>query len=396
MYNTEDGTYGDHIQFGAEYPITVTANTTYYVRPVFGDVAYINFFEDSEGTNIYQRVQVALTDGSASYDISTQSVAAPKSNLAFMGWSTEAGTDNDDRAVITNTNVTVTEDINYYPVYKSAHWIHFHANPDGETGASYTAPKFVLLGQTAASAEPANPTWKGHTFRYWSETKPVYNENGILQNNPPEFNFNQTLDDRESDVELYAVWANADTTYTVIFWKQRVTDDKNASDANKSFDYAGQETQHATSGTTVNASDYEDQYTGFTVNTAKSDASITVKADGSSVINVFFDRKLLTMQFYKNKNDTNDPSYNSNYWTNGSNRVTTYTGLYGQTLAQNGYSWPEGIWTYYSSATGTTGMSYLGQFVFPTVRDTSGVLFRAYQSSINNSNFPLGPTLEKR
>lgn len=384
VYNPETGTYGDQIQFGPEYPISVTENATYYVRPVFGDVAYINFYEDSEGTNIFQRVQVALTNGSATYDISTQSVNAPKSNLAFMGWSTQPGTDNDGRTVITNTNVTITQDTNYYPVYKSAHWIHFNANPDGQTGASYTAPKFVLLGQTAASARPTNPTWKGHSFQYWSETKPIYNENGVLQNNPPEFNFNQLLDDREGDVELYAVWANADTTYTVIFWKQRVTDDKNASDANKTFDYAGQETQHATSGTTVNASDYENQYTGFTVNTAKSDTSITIKADGSSVLNVYFNRKLLTMQFYKNNNDTNDPGYNSNYWTNGSNRVTTYTGLYGQTLAQNGYSWPEGIWTYYSSSTGTTGMSYLGQFVFPTVRDTAGLLFRAYQSSTNN------------
>ena len=380
-----DGTYGEEIQFGEDNPITVTENATYYVRPVFGDVAYLNFYEDSEGTNIYQRVQVALTDGSAAYDISTQSVTAPKSNLAFMGWSETAGTDNDNRSVITDTNVTVTEDRNFYPVYKSAHWIHFNSNPDGETGASYTAPKYVLLGQTAASAKPANPTWKGHSFLYWSETKPQYDANGNLINSPEEFNFNQTLDNREGDVELYAVWENADTTYTVIFWKQKVTDDKNAS--NKTYDYAGQETVEARSGSTVYASAYENQYTGFTVDADKSDTSITVKADGSSVINIYFDRKLMTMQFYKYGNNTNDPGYDSRYWTNGSNRVTTYTGLYGQTLAQNGYAWPSGMWTYYT-ANGTMAMSYLGQFVFGSeegisVRDPNEVLFRAYQSSTN-------------
>lgn len=387
IYNKADNTYGEQIQFGEDNPITVTENATYYVRPVLGDVAYLNFYEDSEGTNVYQRVQVALTDGSATYDISTQSVTAPKSNLAFMGWSETAGTDNDDRSVITDTNVTVTEDRNFYPVYKSAHWIHFNANPDGETGASYTAPKYVLLGQTAASAKPANPTWKGHSFLYWSETKPQYDANGNLINSPAEFDFNQTLDNREGDVELYAVWANADTTYTVIFWKQKVTDDKNAS--TKTYDYAGQETVEATSGSTVYASDYENQYTGFTVDADKSDTSITVKADGSSVINIYFDRKLMTMQFYRNGNNTApNNGYNWNQWNTSSN-VTTYTGLYGQTLAQNGYTWPSGTWSYYTSDS-TMGMSYLGQFKFGhadgiDVRDPDEVLLRAYRTSTTPS-----------
>ena len=147
IFDTETEEYGEQIVFGQA--ISVTENVTYIVRPFFGDVAYLNFYEDSEGHNIFQRVQVALTNGSATYDISTQSVTAPKSNLAFVGWNESAGADNDDRTAITNTTVTVTANKNYYPVYKTAHWIHFNANKDGETGASYTAPKYVLVGQTA-------------------------------------------------------------------------------------------------------------------------------------------------------------------------------------------------------------------------------------------------------
>ncbi len=384
--NGETVTWGAQIQFdqtisvswGDSSSVTSTSaiiaesdldeDGTYHVivRPNYGEVRYITFYEDSSGTNIYTKLQVPK---GSEYNISLQQLQSPDSEMAFIGWNAEPGTDDDNRQAISGSALTITvdEDVSFFPVFKRGSWIHFHTGPVS-SGATYIAPVFVVAGDTAAGAEPDNPTWKGYQFRYWTQTDLFTGQNGAYvepSSQPQRFNFNSTL---SGDITLYAYWSSSTTSYTVVFWHQNVTDSKSATNAQKTYSFASQNTEHGISNTTVLASSYTAP-TGFVLNTVKSDTSTVINADGTSIINIYYDRQLMYMKFYRQGNQTSAPGYNSDYYNTatGNNRVTVFSGLYGQTLEQNGYSWPSGqMWNYYQTATQTLGMSYLGQFVFPS------------------------------
>ena len=131
---------------------------------------------------------------------------------------------------------------------------------------------------------------------------------------------------------LHAVWEKLpDTGYTVVFWKQSVNDKKDVPEASKTYDYVSSEKRTAPTESQVNATPYDKNkdFPGFIFNSSKT-VSATVNGDGTTVLNVYYNRNLLTINFYAN---TYTPV-----------PTQTMTGLYGQTLAQNGYTWPEGKW----------------------------------------------------
>lgn len=168
------------------------------------------------------------------------------------------------------------------------------------------------------------------------------------------------------DITLYAHWNAGTANYTIVYWQQLVTDDKNATDANKKYEYGGQENRTARVTTTVTPGQVATVPTGFHINTSKSDTSTTILADGTAQLNVYLDRDVITMRFWRQAVN-NAPTFNSNNWLNTS-YADTYTGLYGQTWAQAGYSgWPSPgsgyIWNYYNTNNGSTAKSFLGQFV---------------------------------
>ncbi len=332
-------------------PADLGEDGTYHVKvkAFFGEVVYLTFYEDAGGNNILNKIQIAK---GSNYDISNVTVNAPESELLFGGWASTAGENDDDREVISPTALTnIQNDRPFYPTFKSGHWLTFYAGATG-SGATYTAPAFVIAGGTAAGAQPSNPTWKGYAFQYWTETNLYTGEDGAYvqpSTAPARFNFNSEINESKT---LYAYWTPADTTYTVVFWQQDLSNSKNATDAQKTYSFAEQITEHGTSGTTVYASNYAGRYTGFSLNTNRSQTSVVVNADGTSIINIYFDRNLITMNFTRNYN------------------TTTYTGLYGQTLAQNNYSWPSGYVWQYRDGNQTIQMSYLGQFVLPISGNT--------------------------
>ncbi|MBE6010084.1 MAG: hypothetical protein E7236_05470 [Lachnospiraceae bacterium] len=351
VYDEAGEKWGEKITFGT--PISVTETQTLTVRPYVDEVVYVTFYENAAGTVILNRVQ--LTTG-ADYEVNL-TVPAQKAGMAFAGWAETPGTDGDDRTYINNQTITVDEDTSLYPVFKSAHWITFFTAETG-SGATYIAPVSILADANASSAKPADPVWKGHKFEGWSTTKDADPEKS---GSFTAFNFNQIL---KKDTTIYAQWTAGEATYNVVYWKQNVSDDKNASKKTYSFD--SQETKTATVGTKVNVSSFSKADEGFSFNAGKSDTQVTVNADGTTVLNVYFDRKLITMRFYQSGSSTSKPSYSSSDWTNGSSKVTVFTGLYGQSLAQNGYTWPAGMHSYfYKNGSSTMGMSYLGQFILP-------------------------------
>lgn len=325
---TKDASTPDFDGFGK---VTVNKEETINVYPVFQEVHYV-FFMD--GTDDSSRVSTTK-EGVEGGKISTTDVKLPlESTKSVTGWYT-------DKALTSPAGDTVTlgtKNIKLYPKIEEGHYLQFAS---GE-GATYIAPQFVAANK--GTKKPSDPKRPGYTFVGWSTEK-----NGTTAN----FNFGDTISE---DTTVYAVWkAKANTSYTVIYWKQSVEDSKNAKDSQKTYEYAGSDSRTGTTGSTVSPSytDRNKNYKGFKYNSSKSQ-SVTVAGDGTTILNVYYDRELLTINFY-----TRD------YWSGGWQKYKTFTGLYGQTLAQNGYTWPSQNDWYNRSQ--TSRLTFLDAFIFDTL-----------------------------
>ena len=208
-------------------------------------------------------------------------------------------------------------------------------------------------------------TRSGYTFEGWSASP---------DSATADYTFGGKLSENTT---VYAVWRpRIDTNYTVIYWKQSVNDDKNknADDSQKTYDYAGSDTRTGTSGQTVSPmrSDQNKGYTGFHYNSSKS-VAVTINGDGTTILNVYYDRNTLTIDFYK---------YSRN-WIGGTwTKDDTFTGLYGQTLAQNGYTWPSEYDWYNRSE--SNRLTFLDAFIFDNLEpygDATSISLYRYDSS---------------
>jgi uncharacterized repeat protein (TIGR02543 family) len=306
---------------------------TVYVRPYFGDVKYITLYNEVDGNIIYSRIQVPV--GAEPFDLNTEKAVPPDAltddddeivyvSYAFTGWSRvpadeiETVGHPDTRTELTppDTLISVTAetdeaDLVFYPIFRLSHWVNFFSAPAG-SGATYIPSVYVLSGQTAASAEPSrDPVWEGHNFVGWFTT--VDDDYlSVDETDANAFNFDQELTE---DITLYAHWNRGTANYTIIYWQQLVTDDKNYTDAQKNYEYGGQKNVIGTVNEEVTVGDaYEslksvtiineegetevvDKTLGYEYNRVKSDEGVIVKADGTSVINVYHDRKLIQMVF---------------------------------------------------------------------------------------------------
>ena len=295
----QEGDPGDFNQITAS--VSSTGDVKLY--PVFQQAYYV-FFLDNQG-------RVSTTkEGASGAVIKVSDVTIPlDSTHSVTGWYTDAElTSKVDSVTLTNQNVTL------YPKVEEGHYLYFSSGD----GASYVKPVFVAANHT--TAEPEAPVRPGYTFKRWSAA-----EGGS------EYSFGSPISE---DTTLYAVWeAASDTEYTVIFWKQSVNDSKDAANNAKTYDYAESVTRTGMTGSDASPK-YEDQnkgYTGFSYNSSKS-ASVTINGDGTTILNVYYDRNLLTINFH---------TWQSNgLWSGEWSEYKSFTGLYGQTLAQNGYDWP--------------------------------------------------------
>ena len=207
------------------------------------------------------------------------------------------------------SDVIITGDMTLYPSVAGGHWLIFNDNDpvwDADKGqyvsggASFTPPAFYLDETTV---EPDAPSWTGYSFGGWYTTPDC--------NDGEEFSFGSEL---TANTTVYAKWIPSASQYRVIYWKQRPTDDYDATDAEKTYDYAGsrlvdsgvvtgQIVDLQVSDTRVygaNGTSGEDDQQFFIYNANKTDQSIVVKADGSSVINVYYDRQVITINFSGN------------------------------------------------------------------------------------------------
>ena len=115
-----------------------------------------------------------------------------------------------------------------------------------------------------------------------------------------------------------ALWRTVDTTYTTVYWLQNADDDK--------YSFIGSVKGNAQSGTPVSGGDtltaktplcgntehthnpsdcYPQNFNQLVYNDAKTQKNVTINGDGSTTVNVYYDRKAYTLRFFyarENKN----------------------------------------------------------------------------------------------
>ena len=141
---------------------------------------------------------------------------------------------------------------------------------------------------------------------------------------------------------LTAHWKATEVNYTVNYWQQKVTDDKNATDAQKTYEYVSAETKKETTGTKISASNTK-SYNGFTYNANNSSKDVEIAGDGTTIINVYYDRVLCTVNFYE-------------VTSRGLTKVKTATGLYEASLPKD--TWDTSTYAWYSSYDHGYGWGY--------------------------------------
>ena len=307
--------------------LTITETTTREITAKYEDALYVYFYNPS-GTQIMRTEKVS---DHGAYDFTNISYEVDATHK-IVGWAAKKnGTANIADRITVPTDKT---SVNVYAIIKEGYWISFDSD-----GGSIVDSQFVLNGDKLTLNESTTPTKPGYTFAGW------YNglskvENGATVTSP---------------MTLKAHWNAAEVNYTINYWQQKVTDDKNATDAQKTYEYVEAVTKKATTGTRISATNSK-TYKGFKYNANNSSKDVEISGDGTTIINVYYDRVLCTVNFYIYKS--------SGFWSGDWQITKTVTGLYGANL-------PEGAWdtsTYYwrSDTSDGSGCILLTSFDFET------------------------------
>lgn len=174
-------------------------------------------------------------------------------------------------ALLYNTKAKVAADgSTVVEIYYDRNYYMMSFNLDGGYGVE---PIYARYG---ASVKVENPTKPGYTFSGWEPQVPttVPAENTTYK----------------------AKWTPGESGFTVVFWYENANDD--------GYSYAGSiKPANVAPGTQKSSGDYKNAaFTGrddthFTYNTAKAE-TVTVKGDGSTVLNVYFTRNIYSMRLW--------------------------------------------------------------------------------------------------
>ena len=297
---------------------TVSETEEIIVEARFEGVYYV-FFHNPEGA------VVATKEGRAGDEITTSDVTfAVGAEKSITGW--YEASDYSGSAVESVTLSDSNRDL--YAKVENGFWVTYDSD-----GGSYVAPEFYPAGETAELS--AQPTKNGYSFEGW-------------------YDGNARVDSTTMSVSVKAKWKeNSSADYRVIYWQQKVTDDKNATNAQKTYAYVATETKTGSPGTTVKASSITKSYNGFTKNTVNS-KSVTIAADGSTIMNVYYDRVLCTVNYHV---------WEQQGWSGKWNIKRSVTGLYGANMKE-GEWWTEYYW--YTHKNGGNGCILLTSYDFKT------------------------------
>ena len=308
--------------------LTITETKTRTITAKYENALYVYFYNPA-GTQIMRTEKVGDHEVHGYTDVSYDVDSTHK----LVGWAAERnGTTNIAASIAVPTDKT---SVNVYAIIKEGYWISFDSD-----GGSIVDSQFVLNGDKLVLDKNTNPTKPGYTFAGWYNDSTKV-ENGATVTNP---------------MTLKAHWDAAQVNYTINYWQQKVTDDKNATDAQKTYEYVEAETKKATTGTPISAENLK-TYKGFKYNANNSSKDVKISGDGSTIINVYYDRVLCTVNFY---------AYKSTGWFGGGswNIIKTVTGLYGANLPKG--AWDTSTYSWKSRKSDGSGCVLLTSFDFET------------------------------
>ena len=233
----------------------ITENMTYTVTYYPANVGFtVNHYLQNVADNNYTLDKTEEVDGYTESEVG-DGLAKTYPGFAALLYNTKAKVAADGSTV-----VEIYYDRNYYMM---------SFNLDGGFGVE---PIYARYG---ASVKVENPTKPGYTFSGWEPTVPT---------TVPAENTTYT-----------AKWTSGESGFTVVFWYENANDN--------GYSYAGSiKPDNVAPGTQKSSGDYKNAaFTGrddthFTYNTAKVE-TVTVKGDGSTVLNVYFKRNTYTLTF---------------------------------------------------------------------------------------------------
>lgn len=305
------------------------------------------------------------TESSVDYTVN-MSYTPKEQEQNFDGWQVWAGQSNIVLPegvvppIANETVVGIKGDVTFSVNAPKGAWLSFNENGKG---ATYTPPQFVETG--SVTIKPDDPTRFGYQFSGWNTAKDGSGEtwltvtydtsgNATYTNNK----FGDTLSIR---ADLYAQWTPVATAnYTVIIWQEKSSDtyaaNVAAEDAERTYDFVEAITLSGNVGSTITAvsrstndsqrvtdGDGTQYYNAIVNGTTKSytgyhcasyDTDVTISPEGTSIVNIYYDRNIVTYTFYYPYSSSTYSYIQSNngiYWKNGDN----YDALYFRYI--NGY-----------------------------------------------------------
>ncbi|MBP7348160.1 MAG: InlB B-repeat-containing protein, partial [Butyrivibrio sp.] len=264
-YHKSGNTWGSEFtSFGVQNEITQNETVDLYAKYLDG---YYVYFWNAEGTTVMHTEVVTDHDvhdfSAVKYDVS--------STQAVTGWaSTQGGT------VDVSKNVTVAQGntrLNLYAIVKTGYWVTFHSQ-----NGSPVEPIFAITGATTVIS--AKPTRIGYTFAGWYTT-----DTGT----------GTAVTSVTLATELYAKWVPNQASYKIVYWIE------NADDSNYTYENSGTgtgtvEQKVVLTSAQISTNHIDGSYSKY-FSYKSYDQNEIIAGDGSTVVNVYFERKEYTINF---------------------------------------------------------------------------------------------------
>lgn len=352
--NGSDGKPINHITVRVYAGYTDQFAWVYFVKPdskqtIAKSVPVPILGTDENGNPVTSTVYEIPDASNADYTVDPQ--GSEGTNFTFRGWSLVkprslnggskgyySESENNRRPLKESVTLKANDKCYLYPVFAKGNWVIFNTAPVG-SGAEYLKPIFIKKDQTAASQKPSDPSWRGYGFEYWTTTPTFDKATGTIyqsidsekpnyQPEPAEYDFGTIISnhpdllDEKGRLQLYAYWTPGYSTYTVIYWKQRVTDDRDAAPEERTYEFDSQVSREAPTNSTVTLDPLDTQkvYTGFHHKLEQNNpndphrdtVSAVVASSGATVLNVYYDRNTIRLKFYRSEN----AQYNDSHYLN--------------------------------------------------------------------------------
>lgn len=318
----------------------VTEDVVYTVvyKPTLVDFRIIRKIQDVQN-DTYTELDVIKKQGLTGRTVGA-GLAEPIDGFTALLYDTETKIAADG-----STEIEILYDRNYYLVLFEL---------DGGYGVE---PIYARFGTTFNANKPIKP---GHEFKQWKLTKC-----GELPANSDQenmYNLNKggvTLP--SMNLTYKAEWTEADATYSVVYWLENANDD----------DYSYDSSVRLSAGvnSTVSGDGNGKTYTGFNFDHA--DKDVTVKGDGTSVVNVYYKRNRWKLSFSVNEGfifdnwvikKTFSVKYGEDttkYWNQAPSGYLWYTTKSGTTFYSNAPDMPnENLTVYGKSSSGSSTVHY--------------------------------------